>query len=429
MGRGARESRRRPDGAAAVLMPVDTAAEGAAVLEEIEGPMGVLLWSALRDVACWAEAPRGGRQHLFGPAAADRAEQVRAHAPDPDLWFPLLALAAMADSPDATAPVRVAYACRRLGRWAGAAGAPRTQLAFVEAAASVLPEDGRLALDAGRLARDLALLPRGEAWLRRAARLSRGADWETYVWAYNGLAWLFWRAGSHPAARACAGRALRTARRRRLRALEAVTLHNLFVFTSTGEGAQLRQAYAYATAAVAAYGARADGLARLAHDIACFWMDQGRYARAQRVVAAVLARGGAQGGERMLVAANAARAAAGARDLRGYAAAAAEAEALLATAPAGERCTETLLMLARADGLAGEDAQAAARYQATASSAASRRESYFLHLAEDELGRLPGAAGRALPRPAPQDPGVDADADGERMAACLVDALSETAPA
>jgi hypothetical protein len=141
----------------------------------------------------------------------------------------------------------------------------------------------------------------------------------------------------------------------------------------------------------------------------------------------VLARASAEGGERMLVAANAARASAGAGDLRAYAAAAAEAEALLAAAASGERCTETLLMLARADALAGDDAQAVARYRATSDSAASRRETYFLHLAEDELSRLPGAAGRAPSRPAPPDAG--ADADGERMAACLVDALSAPAPA
>ncbi|HEX8433411.1 MAG TPA: hypothetical protein VF625_19125, partial [Longimicrobium sp.] len=153
-------------------------AEGAEVLDEIEGAPGVLLWATLRDVMLWLETPAEERAGIF-PAGAgrERRAEVEGSGVDAALWAPLLIVAETMDSPTDADPVRVAHACRAVAGWAEGCRAPATRLAFAQAAALARPEDPRLALATARLARDLAQPARAESWFRRTVKLARGNDW------------------------------------------------------------------------------------------------------------------------------------------------------------------------------------------------------------------------------------------------------------
>ena len=46
--------------------------EGATILEEVPGALGLLLWQAMRDVSLWAMTPREERVGLFNADAEPR---------------------------------------------------------------------------------------------------------------------------------------------------------------------------------------------------------------------------------------------------------------------------------------------------------------------------------------------------------------------
>jgi len=325
--------------------------ECVALLRELPGATGALLWGALRDLMLWIDARVGEHGAVFAPDAARvRTELIRTHPLPDDLATPTITFALLAGEAELARPDRLRYACCRVAEWAAENAAPETRLAFVQAAARLAPWDSSLALEAGRLARDLGHSSQAETWLRRSVKLSRNQDWETYVWGYMALGHMYWRAGNHPAALAVAQRALRKALRHRLRELRPVVLHNLFMFVSDRD---VRQAYQYAWQALRAYGPGHLRLPILAQDLASFWMDHGHYARALRVVEAVVPRL-TDPTERALVVAGLSRAAAGAGRKDVYEAARTEALRILAEGAAESRKSETLVTLARADALAHE---------------------------------------------------------------------------
>ena len=327
------------------------AAEGADVLAEVAGSAGVLLWGALRDVMLWARTPAAARAALFGAGAAGvrRAEIARA-APEAELWGPLLTLAEMTGAPERADVARVVYACRAVVQWAEQRSAPGTRLAFAQAAALAHPESPRLALDTARTARDLARYAQAETWFRRAVKLARGSEWETYGWSYVGLGVQYVRTGNYPAAQALFSRGLRTSRKRRLRELEAVSLHHLF--TVAAERHDYRTAYDHAMAAVAAYPAGHRRLPALANDIARLWVHHNRLERALPVFEALAPRI-ADVGERMIVTANLARAAAGLGDWTRYDSARLRTTRYLAAVPDDAHAGEAWVILATADAAIG----------------------------------------------------------------------------
>lgn len=359
------------------------AAEGADLLPELPGPAGVLLWGALRDFLLWVESPAGRRAGLYGPGAGDlRRQELAAVVPDQELWAPLLTLAQMTDAPDRAEPARVVFAVRALARWAERSGAPATRLAFTRAAALALPQDAALALETGRLARDLAHHAQAETWFRRAIRLARGRDWEAYAWGFIGLGVQYVRSGNYPAAQTVFGRALRSARKRRLRALEASSLHHLF--TCAAEGRDLRLAYDYAHEALAAYGAGHPRIPLLGNDLARLWMHLGRFERALPVFEA-LAPLMTQQPEDLLGWVNMARAAAasGARDR--YERARAETVERIARSATGTRVAEAWALLAWADAEAGEWGRVVDAARRAVEIATARGEAEALLLAEEQL--------------------------------------------
>jgi hypothetical protein len=347
---GAQRRPTRPP--AAPAFHADDMAEGADVLHEHPGPAGVPLWSALRDFMLWVETPGHERAALFAPGAGEvRRSGLAAVQAEPELWAPLLTLAQMTDAPARADRARLVHAVRSLARWAEAKGTPGTRLAFTTAAALALPGQPAAALEAARQARDLARHAQAETWFRRAIRLARGCDWESYAWGFIGLGVLYARTGNSPAARAVMSRALRTARKRRLPGLAGAAHHHLFVLSS--DAGRMEEAYEHARAALHAYGEGHPRLPALAHDLACAWADQGRFSRAVPVLAAALPLL-ENPAERVMALANVVRVSAGAGDRARYEGVRAELVAALEEPAFAPMAAEALLVVAHGDVSLGE---------------------------------------------------------------------------
>lgn len=378
-------AQRRPILVAATPAAVhpDDMAEGADVLLEHPGPLGVPLWSALRDFMLWVQAPAGERGALFGPGAGEaRRAMLPAVQNEPELWTPLLALAQMTDAPERADHARLVHAVRSVARWAERKGTPATRLAFTTAAALALPDQPAAALEAARQARDLARPAQAETWFRCAIRLARGRDWESYAWGFIGLGVLYIRAGNLPAARAVISRALRAARKRRMWAVAGSAYHHLFVISS--DAGRMEEAYHYARAALHAYGERHPRLPALAHDLACYWADLGQFSRAVPVFEAAL-RLLTDPAERVIAAGNVVRASAGAGDRNRYERARAEVMALVENPAYDTASPEALLLVAHGDTSFGEWARAEAAALRAADSAEGRGEGRIRMRAEAQL--------------------------------------------
>jgi tetratricopeptide (TPR) repeat protein len=381
-------------------------AEGADVLMEHPGPLGLPLCFALRDFMLWVCTPAGERAALFGPGAGDlRRGVLQAASGEPELWTPLLALAQMTDAPERADAVRLVHAVRSVARWAEQRGAPATRLAFTQAAALALPDQPAAALEAARQARDLARHAQAETWFRRAIHLARGRDWESYAWGFIGLGVLYMRAGNLPAARSVMARALRAGRKRRLRGVVGAAHHHLFVFSA--DAGRMDEAYQHAQSALHAYGAGHPRLPALAHDLGAIWVDRGHFVRALPVIEAALPmlEGPA---ERAMALANVVRASAGAGDRERYRRARAKVTAELADPAFHAVAAEALLVVAHGDSSLGEWALAEEAAQTAASMAYGRGEARIRMVAEAQLDAARAERLRArtqaasTPRPAPE---------------------------
>jgi tetratricopeptide (TPR) repeat protein len=372
-------------------------AEGADILQELPGDLGVLLWATLRDVMLYLGGPAAERGALFPAGAGEaRRAEIAACGVDPALWAPLLVVAEMMEGPAEASRARVAHACRALARWAEG-DAPATRLAFSQAAALARPGDPRLALATARLARDAADHARAETWFRRAVKLARGKDWESYIRAFLGLGIMYYRGGNYPAAGVVAGRALRAARRRRLREMEGEAHHDLMLIA--GEGNRPALVYQHARAALEAFGPQHRRLPFLAHDVACAWCDEGRFDLALPVFERLLPSF-PNPAERVRVLANATRAAGGAGARAQYEEYRASVIALLRETPgAAPSEAELMLLVARADNSMGEWRRAEEAALQSIERATARGENQNRLLAEAQhqiaLTRQAGAASSA----------------------------------
>ena len=315
---------------------------GAVVLDELSGPPGFALWQAFRDVQLWSLAPPKERPQLFAPGAA-AARSVALD--DPELRAPLRVLLGMVERPTTTRVEEVAGACAALSRWAEARGATATALAFAEAAAGASPDDASLAFAAGRLARRRVEYGRAETWFLRAAGLGRrSGEWEPYALAWVGMGKLQIQRGSLGRARKSLLRALRIARRVRMREIEGMALHNLCLVEM--EVGDLTAAEAWAQEVYRVYGPGHGELARVAHDLALVWTLQGCFSRAQAVFRALLPHFSHRP-DRLYVLANMVRAAGGAGDRTGFHEYWSAAWALVESLGAQEGLARALLDLAR----------------------------------------------------------------------------------
>ncbi|MBW3571729.1 MAG: tetratricopeptide repeat protein [Gemmatimonadetes bacterium] len=282
--------------------------EGAQVLDEVQGPLGLLLWETYRDVALWAATDPELREGLFaaGAAAARRAAMDAAGA-DPALERALRGAAVVLADPAGAQEQEVMAACRQAADWAEQRGLLATAVTLATAAALASPAHAGAAFRVGQIARRKGEGARAETWFRRAVGLGRQAkDWLSYSEAFLGLGNLYKQRGNYPAARRFHIRGLRAARRHALRDVQGRALHDLF--TIAVETSPPAEAEELARLAFRAYGPRHPKLPVLAHDVAYFWMSQGRFEPALEVFRAVLPHLH-DTGERILCAGNVGRAA------------------------------------------------------------------------------------------------------------------------
>jgi tetratricopeptide (TPR) repeat protein len=408
--------------AAPPLLHEEDGPEGAEILSELPSDTGLVLVGAIRDLMLWIETPENERKSLFRAGAADRRNhQITEADVGVDLWTPLLTIAYLTETPAAFDVRRLLHASRSIMKWAEDHGAPAVRLAFAQAIALLRPDDAAAALEVGRLARDAAQYARAETWLRWAIQLARGGDQETYVSSYIALGVLYRRIGNHPAACTVAQRAARAARRHGLRELEGLALHNLFIFAS--DGPDVRKAYTYVWDAVRAYSGHEDRLAILAHDVASFWCDRGRYARAAPIIEAVLPKMDAPHA-RALAASNLARASAGAGHRDHYEVARRMAVDLTRSLPGSAHQPDAFLTIARADALMGEWERAEDSAILALTIATARGEKHVMLVAEAELAAI-RTCRAADDVPAEETPGLERHA--ERLAGDLIRSLDRLA--
>lgn len=282
--------------------------EGAPVLDEVQGPLGLLLWETYRDVVLWSGTPPEERDGLF--AAGAHAARVRAldgAGTDPALERGMRLAAAVVADPAGAQEADVMAACRAVSDWAEQRGLLGTAVTLATAAALASPTHAGAAFRVGQLARRKGENARAETWFRRAIGLGRQAkDWASYAEAFMGLGNLYKQRGNYPMAKRFHIRGLRAARRHALRDIIARVHHDLF--TIAVEISPPAEAQELARQAFRAYGPRHSKLPALAHDVAYFWMGQGRFGPALDVFRAVLPHF-VEPGERLLCAGNLGRAA------------------------------------------------------------------------------------------------------------------------
>ncbi len=213
----------------AILRSPGETLEGSDLLGEVAGGPGGLLWRALRSATLWAAACPRERGRLFASGAGERWRRDAASISlDARLSEPLSVLGSLLASDGDVTPERVARACTEVAEWAAEAGAPRTALAFSQAAAAASPDSPPAALAAGLLAETVGEEMRAETWLRRALVLSRARrDRPTQAHASLHLAGILARRGERARAAHMYARTLRLARRRGLRTVRAQALREM----------------------------------------------------------------------------------------------------------------------------------------------------------------------------------------------------------
>jgi tetratricopeptide (TPR) repeat protein len=272
----------------ALLHEPDELLEGAGVLDELPGPVGLVLWQSLRDVTLWASVAEEAREALFTPQAARvRLQELLASGAEPALEVSLTTLAALVGSPETANPEIVSLVCIQVSRWAEERGAFAAAMGYAQAAALALPLDASPALAAGTLALRWRRSARAETWLRRAVGLGRRRrQWEPYAQAYVELGGLYTRHGQTALAQRFFVQGLRASRRHGLMAVRGSALHGLLLLAV--EQGDLDEAERHARGAMRAYGRGHPRLPELKHDVAYLWVRREAYARAIPVLEKLL---------------------------------------------------------------------------------------------------------------------------------------------
>jgi hypothetical protein len=389
----------------AILRDADETLEGLHVLRENDGPRGLRLWVALRDVTLWAGTQPEARGSLFGPgAAARRLDAIAEASLEPGLEVPLVTLAALVNDPRGVQPRAVTLACRRIAAWAEERVAPGTAVAFAQAAALASPHDAQAALQVGRLALAAGGAARADTWLRRTVAVARRAqDLNAYGSAYAALGALFAERGAVVAARRHYVKALRAARRGGHLHVRVTALHGLFRLTvAAGHGDEAERLSRPLLRAARRMGVRAPALLL---DMAAMHLSRRQPQRAE-VVLRKLLRDPVAAAERVAALSMLAIAAAARDDAAAYEEAWRAAWVHAADAPA--RDAGALLNLARAAAERGDWLwvdQALSRSSEHLRRPADRRDAEALARALADARNTP-RAGRCAERPcAPRESG------------------------
>lgn len=227
----ARRSARRWLIPPAILGEPGETLEGICILEEVGGALGLLLWSAWRDVMLWAAVPDTDRDELFAPGSTERRLRLLsvANLAPSLLEPPLYVLSALLEAPAAAEAERLCAACLRISEWAEQQGAPVTAITFGQAAAMLTPRQAHPIVCVGTVALRAGRYTVAETWLRRAVAVSRReSDWVSYVVGHLQLGRLSELHGRVTEARRFFERAVRAARRHGLREARGQAYHGLF---------------------------------------------------------------------------------------------------------------------------------------------------------------------------------------------------------
>ncbi len=382
---------------------------GLPVLEEFaDAPEGWLLWVSLRASRHWAAAAPEERGVLFRAGAArKRMAELRDTELDPALEKPLRIIARVLRRDASISPQDLANACREVSGWADAQGKLGTALDFMQAAALATPHDAQAAYAVGRLARRRAEYARAESWFRHALVLARrNQDRAAHALTFVGLGNLYLQRGNFPAARKAFSGALKVARRHRLREIEAMACHDLFVISDQSN--QPAEAEAFAADALHAYGAGHPKLPYLAHDVASSWMNQGQFARALPVLRTVLPHVRGRG-DVLITLGNLARAGGAVGDATAFHEAWTEAWERLEQDAGREGTAQALLDLARGAASLGEWARADVAAARALEIAVAREEAQARISAEAVRESVRNGRLARTPRKPPVPPAEDLD--------------------
>lgn len=264
------------------------ALEGANILQELPGELGVLLWQSVRTVTLWASARPSDRSELFLPGAEKRrADALSEIGPEPEVREPLSTITRLLGRPLEIEAAAIGVACTQVAQWAQSKGLRATAFEFTQAAALASPQDPKLALTVARTARNGAEYSGAEVWYQRTVGLARQAgDWDTYARAYIGLGKMWLARGVYPAARKNLHKARRAAERKGLNDVLGMALHDLFIVESDSH--RDAEALRYAQAALGAYTHGHPDLVTLAYDVGFSWVQRGRFEQALPVLRAVV---------------------------------------------------------------------------------------------------------------------------------------------
>jgi tetratricopeptide (TPR) repeat protein len=381
--------------------PLRTPFEGAEILDEVAGTLGLVLWQRLRDIQLWTTIPASHRAELYTESHRDDA--VPAFMRDTGghlaLTHPLRALEALCSNPEMIGADAVLSACLQISKWATDEGFVITAVHFAEAAYYLRPDDSGLAFNAGRANRRRAAYERAEAWFSRAIYLARAQkDWISYADALLGWGNMEFQRASFDQARVLYLRAWRTAKKGKVRKLGAAAQHNLLLLAielrdwdATVRPAQL---------AYELYPADSERWPYLAHDVALAWMWQGYFNEALPVFLEALRLLTAPV-ERLQVLANIGRTAAALGDSTKFFEAVAYVTAR--THKAGEFVAASLLNLAEGAQSLGLGLQARQLAQQALEVARRRGEASTAIHAETFVATLAQGEARAVIRRAPEN--------------------------
>lgn len=383
--------------------------EGMDILRELGGDAGILLWQSYRNVMFWATAEPEKRGEIFSSnASARRMEELRDADVATELVDPLVAIGRMLSTPAETEGETVAEACTEIAAWAESRGAGSTQLAFTQAAALAAPRNAELAYRVGLISRQRGDMARAETWYRHAIMIGRQVgDWTSYSLAYIALGNMLIERGNFPGAHRMHIKALRAARRKGLRKIQGMALHDLFVIAvETGRHSQAEE---YARLAFRSYGAGHPRLPALAQDVGYAWMQQGHFARVLPMFQALLSHFSSPP-EEILAHAHIARAAGGAGHRDVFRKAWIEVMRLAREPLTTPRLASAMMDLAEGAASLGEWDRAEQAAERALSAARERNEAKILHRAEALLDSV--KSGRAAQRvTAPTSPAIGEKAD------------------
>lgn len=254
--------------------------EGAAILAEIPGDLGVLLWRTTRDLALWADAPPEVRGNLFADGSGDvRLVRLASTEVPPAISASIDTISGMLSVGERADAGILSICCLEVAAWARREGLVHTALGFAQAGALTSPEFAEAALHTGIAAAAAGQDARAGTWLRRAVSLARREkDRAAYAAALVELGALYERRGNTARAENFYRLAYRAGRRvkgdasTRMRAA-----HGLFRLARPSNGGSAAQ---FALAALRAYRPHSLGGPQLLLDLARFWTEMGELGRA-----------------------------------------------------------------------------------------------------------------------------------------------------